>query len=64
MAIAQANVPPQYQQPLWGTLDPILKRCFIGAGILGVIVLIVVFVAPALPPELNTLDECPTAWRV
>jgi hypothetical protein len=59
MAFAHANIPAQYQQSLWGTLEPRLKRCFIGAGILGLLVLIVVFVAPALPPRLNTLDEMP-----
>ena len=59
MATAHAGIPQQYQQPMWGALDPVLKRCFIAAGILGAMVLIVVFVAPALPPKLTTLEDMP-----
>jgi TonB family protein len=59
MAHAHAGIPSQYQQPLWGAIDPVLKRCFIAAGILGVMVLIAVFVAPALPPKPNALEDMP-----
>ncbi len=51
MAGATASIPQQYQQPMWGRMDPLLKKCFRASGILGLIVLILVFVVPTPEPE-------------
>ena len=57
MAAAHSNVIEQYQQSIWGPMDRALKNCFVGSGILGLIVLIIVFVAPALPPKPTTMEQ-------
>ena len=59
MAAAHSNVIEQYQQSIWGPMDRALKNCFVGSGILGLIVLIIVFVAPALPPKPTTMEQVP-----
>jgi outer membrane biosynthesis protein TonB len=49
----------QYQQPLWGPIDRALRNCLIGAGILGLVTLIVVFVTPILPTKPMTVEDVP-----
>jgi len=49
----------QYQQPLWGPIDRTLRNCFIGAAILGLLVLIVALVVPVLPTKPMTLEDVP-----
>ncbi len=49
----------QYQQPLWGPVDRTLRNCFIGASILGLLVLIVALVAPVLPTRPMTVEDVP-----
>ena len=36
----------QYQQPLWGRMEPALRNCFTGAGIIGLVLIIIVWVVP------------------
>ncbi len=59
MPNVHAGIPAQYQQPIWGPIDPVLKRCFTVASIIGVLFLIVILLAPVLPPELMTVDNVP-----
>lgn len=59
MASANSSLIQQYQQPLWGRMDPALRNCFRVSAAFGVAVLIAIFVAPALPPRLKTVDDIP-----
>lgn len=53
------SIAQQYQQPLWGAMDRALRNCFVGAGILGLLVLIAVFVVPKTAPKPTTLTDVP-----
>jgi len=57
MATAQATIAQQYQQPLWGQVDRALRNCFRASAILGLLVLVGVFVAPAPPPQPTTMED-------
>jgi outer membrane biosynthesis protein TonB len=60
MTTAHAGVSQQYRQSVWGTIDPALRNCFIAAGILGLVVLIVIFVTPLplrKPVSIETVPE-------
>jgi TonB family protein len=59
MASASSNTLQQYQQPLWGRMEPALRNCFVGAGILGVVFLIVVFVVPVPVLKPMTVTDVP-----
>ena len=48
----------QYQQPLWGRMEPALRNCFAGAGIIGFVLLIIVLVVP-IPVIKPTVTEVP-----
>jgi len=48
-----------YQQPLWGTLDRVSRNCMIAAAITGVVVIILVFVAPKPILRDITIQEMP-----
>jgi len=49
----------QYQQPLWGRMEPALRNCFVGAGIFGLVLLIVVLVVPIPVLKPVTVTEMP-----
>jgi len=49
----------RYRQSMWGRIDRALRNCFAGSAILGVVILIAVFLAPAPPPPPSTVDEVP-----
>jgi outer membrane biosynthesis protein TonB len=59
MATAHAGISQQYQQSMWGSIDPTLRNCFVAAGILGLVVLIVIFVTPLPLPKPVSLDTVP-----
>lgn len=59
MGTVNSNLMQQYQQPLWGRMDPALRNCMRVSAALGVAVLVAVFVAPALPPRPTTVDDMP-----
>jgi len=59
MAVANASMTSHYQQPIWGRMDPLLRKCFTVSGILGLLVLILVFVAPTPAPESVSIAEVP-----
>ena len=48
----------QYQQPLWGRMEPALRNCFVGAGIIGFVLMIIVLVVP-IPVIKPTVTEVP-----
>lgn len=48
----------QYQQPLWGRMEPALRNCFAGAGIIGFVLMIIVLVVP-IPVIKPTVTEVP-----
>ena len=48
----------QYQQPLWGRMEPALRNCFVAAGITGFVMLIIVLVVP-IPVIKPTVTEVP-----
>jgi len=54
-----STVMQQYQQPLWGRMEPALRNCFIGAGILGLVILIIVLVVPIPVLKPVTVTEVP-----
>lgn len=54
-----STVMQQYQQPLWGRMEPALRNCFAGAGIIGLIVLIIVLVVPIPVLKPVTVTEVP-----
>jgi TonB family protein len=59
MAFATSSVDPRYQQPVigWGRMDPILKKCLTASSVIGLLLIIVILLAPALPERPKTLDE-------
>jgi outer membrane biosynthesis protein TonB len=54
-----SHIMQQYRQPLWGHMEPALRNCFVGAGALGLIALLVLLLVPipALTPV--TVTEVP-----
>ncbi len=56
MAAIAAN---KYHQSMWGEIDRLLRNCFIGSSILGVVLLIMVFVVPKPIPEEATIEQLP-----
>jgi TonB family protein len=59
MGIASSNIDPRYQQPVigWGRMDPVLKKCLTVSSIVGLLLIIVILLAPALPEKPKTLDN-------
>lgn len=53
-----STVMQQYQQPLWGRMEPALRNCFVGAGIIGFVLMIIVLVVP-IPVIKPTVTEVP-----
>ena len=51
-----------YAQPLVGQLDGALRNCLIGSAALGLLALLVVFLAPAPPLREASLDEMPERY--
>jgi len=49
----------QYQQPLWGRMEPALRNCFTGAGIIGLVLIILVWVVPIPVLKPVTVAEVP-----
>jgi TonB family protein len=49
----------QYQQPLWGRMEPALRNCFTGAGIIGLVLLVVVWLVPIPVLKPVTVTEVP-----
>lgn len=41
-----SGIMQQYQQPLWGRMEPALRNCFVASGILGVILMLIVLIVP------------------
>ena len=58
MAIG-TSIDPRYQLPVfgWDRMDPILKKCLTASSIAGLVVLMVILLAPALPEKPKTLDN-------
>jgi TonB family protein len=54
-----STVLQHYQQPLWGRMEPALRNCFIGAGIIGLVLLIIVLVVPIPVLKPVTVAEMP-----
>lgn len=54
MATTTVHTMRRYQQPIWGQMDRTLRNCFRGALVIGVLVVVGVFVAPA--PHLEPTD--------
>ncbi|MBE0566092.1 MAG: hypothetical protein IH621_09055, partial [Krumholzibacteria bacterium] len=48
-----------YHQPLWGRTDPELRRCLAGAGVVGLLTLLVILLAPARAPDPVTIEQVP-----
>jgi TonB family protein len=59
MAFATPNIDPRYQQPIlgWGRMDPVLKKCLTASSIFGLVLIIVILLAPALPEKPKTLEN-------
>jgi TonB family protein len=53
------GIAQHYQQSMWGTVDRALRNCLIGAGMLGLAVLIAVLVIPVARPVPTTVDNVP-----
>ncbi len=53
------TIDPRYQQPMWGPLDPVLRRCLTASTVTGIIAIIVILVAPAPPQKPKTLANVP-----
>ncbi len=49
----------QYQQPLWGRMEPALRNCFVGAGIIGFVLMIIVLVVPIPVLKPVSVTEVP-----
>lgn len=54
-----STVVQQYQQPLWGRMEPALRNCFVGAGIIGLVLLVIVMVVPIPVLKPLTVAEVP-----
>jgi TonB family protein len=48
-----------YHEPLWGRTDAALRRSLAGSGALGLLLLAVILLAPALPPMPVTFEQVP-----
>lgn len=59
MTVATQSIYRVYHQPLWGRTDLALRRALIGASLVGAVVLLAIFIAPAPAPEPTTLEEMP-----
>ena len=59
MRTATTGIDPRYQQPIWGPVDPVLRRCLNASGIAGVLLIVVILLAPALPEKPKTLAHVP-----
>lgn len=57
--MSSAAIPQQYRLPMWGQMDRALKNSFIGSTIAGVLLVIVVLVMPVAPPEPVTVKTVP-----
>ncbi len=59
MGFATSSIDPRYQQPLfgWERMDPILKKCLTGSSIIGLVLIFVILLAPALPEKPKTLEN-------
>jgi hypothetical protein len=57
--MATSHLLQQYQQPLWGRLEPALRNCLAGAGILGLVFIIMVWVVPIPQRKPVTVAEVP-----
>ena len=51
-----------YAQPLVGRIEGALRNCLIGAAVLGVVALLIVFLAPAPPVHEVRLEEIPERY--
>src|SRR4030095_750893 len=54
-----STVMQQYQQPLWGRMEPALRNCFVGAGIIGFVLMIIVLVVPIPVLKPVSVTEVP-----
>src|SRR5262245_20579747 len=57
--MSSTAIPQQYRLPMMGQMDRALKNSFVGSTILGVLLIIVVLVMPAAPPEPVTVKTVP-----
>jgi TonB family protein len=57
-----STVMQQYQQPLWGRMEPALRNCFTGAGIIGLVLIIIVWVVPI--PVLKPVNVTQVPERI
>lgn len=48
-----------YHQPLWGRTDPALRRSLAGSAALGALTLVLILLAPAVPPTPMTFEQVP-----
>ncbi len=59
---AAVNVLARYEQPLIGRIEGALRNCLLGAGALGVVALLVILLAPAMPEREVSLEEMPERY--
>lgn len=59
MAGAANSIDRLYHQPLWGRTDPALRRSLAGAAALGALTLLLILLAPAVPPQPMTFEQVP-----
>lgn len=59
---AAADVLARYEQPLIGRIEGALRNCLIGSGALGVVALLAILLAPALPERQVSLEEMPERY--
>ncbi len=59
MANATSATLQEYQQSMWGRPDPALRNCFTWSTILGVLLLILVFLAPLPKPKPTSVADVP-----
>lgn len=59
MAGALNPVDRTYHQPIWGRTDPALRHALAGASAAGLVLLVAILLAPAVPPRPVTLEQVP-----
>lgn len=59
MRLASSSIDPRYHQPVvgWDRMDPVLKKCLTVSSAIGLVMVLVILIAPALPEKPKTLDD-------
>ena len=59
MTGAANSIDRLYHQPLWGRTDPALRRSLAGSAALGALTLVLILLAPSVPPTPMTFEQVP-----